>query len=301
MTPTELKNTIKSGLLSFPVTHFGSDRQLNLRSQQEHVTWLSDFGASALFAAGGTGELFSLSRREISQVTSAIKEAAGTTPVISGCAYGAETAKELAGDAEANGADGLLLLPYYPAATSQEGLFHQIKAVCDATELAVILYNRGNSVVDADTLLNLADQCPNLVGLKDGTGNVGLVREVTARLGDRLCFIGGMPTHELFAQAYQAAGVTTYSSAVFNFAPKLAIEFFNALREGDHEKILTILKEFFFPFAKIRDRRAGYAVSIIKAGCFLIGRSAGPTRPPLTDLTDEELDMLRPLVGRFST
>jgi len=54
-------------------------------------------------------------------------------------------------------------------------------------------------------VLRLADACPNLVGFKDGTGRVDLVREVTARLGDRLVYIGGMPTHELYAEAYYGA------------------------------------------------------------------------------------------------
>ena len=210
-------------------------------------------------------------------------------------------AKEIAQDAEAIGADGLLLFPQYLIEATQEGLFYHLKSICDATDLAVIVYNRGNCVINADTLIKLADQCPNLIGFKDGTGNIGQVREITAKLGERLCCIGGMPTHELYAQAYHGAGVTTYSSAVFNFMPELAVEFFSAMRDSDYEKTLKILNEFFFPFARIRDRRTGYAVSIIKAGCSLIGHSAGPTRPPLTDLAEEEVDMLQALVERFTT
>ena len=300
MTPPELKDAIDAGLLSFPVTHFNADRSLNLDSQQRHVAWLATFGASALFAAGGTGEFFSLSRSEISRVVAAVKEAAGNTPIVSGCGYGTEMAKGIARDAQASGADGLLLFPQYLVEAPQEGLFKHIKAICDATDLAVIVYNRGNSVVEAETLLRLADQCRNLVGFKDGTGNIGLVREITARLGDRLCYIGGMPTHELFAHAYYGIGVATYSSAVFNFVPKLAVEFFRGMRACDHAATTRILNEFFFPFARIRDRRIGYAVSIIKAGCSFVGHSAGPTRPPLTDLTTEELEMLEPLVEKFS-
>ena len=301
MTPLKLKTAISSGLLSFPVTHFNANHSLNLDSQQKHVAWLSEFGASALFVAGGTGEFFSLSRSELSRVTNAVKEAAINTPIISGCGYGTEMAKEIAHDAETIGADGLLLFPQYLIEATQEGLFYHIKSICDATDLAVIVYNRGNCIISPDTLIKLAGQCPNLIGFKDGTGNIGQVREVTAKLGERLCCIGGMPTHELYAQAYYGAGVTSYSSAVFNFIPELAVEFFSAVHGNDHEKTLKILNEFFFPFTRIRDRRAGYAVSIIKAGCSLIGYSAGPTRPPLTDLTEEEMDMLRALMERFTT
>lgn len=299
MTPSEIKVRISSGLLSFPVTHFDSDFNLDLDGYREHVGWLAGFGAAALFAAGGTGEFFSLSRGEAAAVIGAAREAAGDVPIIAGCGYGTAMAREIARDAEAAGADGLLLLPHYLVGAPQEGLYRHIRSVCDATGLGVIVYSRANSVVTSETLMRLADACPNLIGFKDGTGQLGLVREITARLGDRLCYIGGMPTHELFAEAYAGAGMTTYSSAVFNFLPGMASDFFHALRAGDRAAMQDILEAFFFPFAKIRDRRAGYGVSIIKAGVRLIGRDPGPVRPPLTDLTQAESEMLRPLVERF--
>jgi 5-dehydro-4-deoxyglucarate dehydratase len=299
MTPSEIKSRISSGLLSFPVTHFDAALNLDLDSYRAHVEWLSGFDAAALFAAGGTGEFFSLTRAEIAAVTRAAKEVSGDVPIISGCGYGTEMAKEIARDAEAAGADGLLLLPHYLIGAPQEGLYDHVKAVCGATGLGVIIYNRANSVLTAETLLRLVDKCPNLIGFKDGTGQIGLVREVTARLGERLCYVGGMPTHELYAEAFNGAGVTTYSSAVFNFVPGMAVDFFRAMRTGDSATMDRLLKEFFFPFAKIRDRQTGYPVSIIKAGVRLIGRGSGPVRPPLTDLTTEEDAMLRPLIERF--
>ncbi|MCX2721609.1 5-dehydro-4-deoxyglucarate dehydratase [Roseibium salinum] len=298
MTPEQLKGVISSGLLSFPVTHFHPDGSFNRASYQKHVAWLSQYDAAALFAAGGTGEFFSLLPEEVGNVVQAAKEASGTTPIISGCGYGTEIAKEIAARAEKAGADGLLLLPHYLITGPQEGLYRHVKAVCEATGLGVIVYNRDNSVLKTQTLQRLADDCPNLIGFKDGTGKVDLVREITATLGDRLCYVGGMPTHELFAEALYGAGVTTYSSAVFNFVPELALRFFNALRGGDRETVQTILEEFFFPFARLRDRQPGYAVSAIKAGVRIAGFEPGPVRPPLTDLSVEETDMLRSLFDR---
>jgi len=300
MTPSEIKGRIASGLLSFPVTHFTDDRALDLDSYQRHVAWLAGFDAAALFAAGGTGEFFSLTGAEVAAVTRAAKEAAGDVPIIAGCGYGTAMASEIAREAENAGADALLLLPPYLIGSPQEGLYRHIKAVCDATGLGVIVYNRANAVASADTMVRLADACPNLIGFKDGTGQIGTVREITARLGDRLVYVGGMPTHELFAEAYNGAGVTTYSSAVFNFVPAMAVRFYRAMRTGDRATMHRLLTGFFFPFAKIRDRQAGYAVSIIKAGTRMIGHRCGPVRPPLTDLTGEEEAMLRPLVEKFS-
>ncbi|TIQ22924.1 MAG: 5-dehydro-4-deoxyglucarate dehydratase [Mesorhizobium sp.] len=300
MSPDEIKSRVASGLLSFPVTHFNEDFSLNLESYRAHVAWLSGFGAAALFAAGGTGEFFSLSPEEVADVTRAAKDASGDVPIIAGCGYGTALATEIAHRAEAAGADGLLLLPHYLMDASQEGIFRHVKAVCQSTGLGVIIYNRANSVANADTVARLADACPNLIGFKDGTGKVDLVRHVTAKLGDRLCYIGGMPTHELFAEGFNGAGVTTYSSAVFNFVPELAQRFYRAMRTGDRAAMEEILHSFFFPFAALRDREQGYPVSIIKAGVELIGRTPGPLRPPLTDLKPQEKDVLRGLIEKIA-
>jgi len=298
MSPAEIKARLSSGLLSFPVTHFDADLRLNLNSYGDHVEWLSGFGAAALFAAGGTGEFFSLTFQEIADVTRAAKDAAGDVPIITGCGYGTVMAKEIARKAEDAGADGLLLLPHYLIGAPQEGIHQHIKAVCQSTGLGVIIYNRANSIVKTDTLSRLADEGPNLIGFKDGSGQIDLVREITAKLGDRLCYIGGMPTHELYAEAFNAAGVTTYSSAVFNFVPELAQRFYRAMRGNDAATMTSILTDFFFPFAKIRDRQVGYPISIIKAGVEIIGRNPGPVRPPLTDLTTDEKEMLRALIAQ---
>lgn len=296
MEPKQLKSIISSGLLSFPVTHFHADGALNLESYRRHVEWLANYDAAALFAAGGTGEFFSMTPPEVEHVVKAAKEAAGNMPIISGCGYGTEIAKDIAARAERAGADGLLLLPHYLITGPQEGLYRHIKSVCQSTGLGVIVYNRDNSVLTADTLKRLADECPNLIGFKDGTGKVDLVREITASMGSRLCYVGGMPTHELFAESLYGAGVTTYSSAVFNFIPELALRFFNALRGNDRSTVQSILELFFFPFARLRDRQPGYAVSAIKAGVEIVGFTPGPLRPPLTGLTADELEVLHGLV-----
>lgn len=299
MEPNSLKAALGAGLLSFPVTPFGTDGAFNAKVYGDHVGWLAGFKARVLFAAGGTGEFFSLAPEEVPAIIRTAKAAAGETPIVSGCGYGTRMAVSLATAAEAAGADGILLLPHYLIEASQQGLYAHVKAVCDAVKIGVMIYNRDNSIVEADTLARLCEACPNLIGFKDGSGRIGLVREITAKMGDRLTYLGGMPTAELFADAYLGAGVTTYSSAVFNFVPKLAQEFYAALRAGQRARTDAILREFFYPFMKIRDRKKGYAVSAIKAGVRLIGFDAGPVRVPLTDLTEEETQMLAQLIEPY--
>lgn len=147
------------------------------------------------------------------------------------------------------------------------------------------------------TLAKLCERCPNLIGFKDGYGDIELMTRIYARLGDRLIYIGGLPTAETFALPYLEMGVTTYSSAIFNFVPQFAQDFYAAVRRRDHEKVYAGLREFVLPYIGIRNRRKGYAVSIVKAGMNAIGRPAGPVRPPLVDLTQAELDELTKLIG----
>jgi len=291
-----LKQAIGSGLLSFPVTHFDEDLRFNEAAYRRHIEWLSGYDAAVLFAAGGTGEFFSLNPSEIPDVVRAAKGSAGKTPIISGTGYGTSLAVEIAKSAEKAGADGLLLLPPYLMFAEQEGLIVHVKAVCQAVGIGVVVYNRDNAILTADSLARLCDECPNLIGFKDGVGDVDKVIEITTKIGDRLVYVGGMPTHEVYAQAYFAAGVTTYSSAVFNFVPELAQKFYRALRGGNQAVVDQILKDFFFPLVALRNRKKGYAVSIIKAGLRVLGEDPGPVRPPLTDLTADELAILKRLI-----
>ena len=211
MSPTEMAQTLAKGLLSFPVTHFDKDFRFQEGAYRDHCAWLLSFKRlTGLFAAGGTGEFFSLTPAEVdSVVTAAVKETNGKTPVIAGCGYGTATAVELARSAEAAGADGLLLLPPYLMVPSQEGLMAHVEAVCKAVKIGVIVYNRDNAVLNETSLAKLCDRNPNLVGFKDGVGDIELMMRVYARMGDRLTYVGGLPTAETFALPYLEMGVTT--------------------------------------------------------------------------------------------
>ena len=167
--------------------------------------------------------------------------AAGTgVPILAGAGYGTRTAIQLARSAERAGADGILLFPPYLLVSEQEGLFAHIKAVCNAVGIGVIVYNRDNAIIQPRTLQRLAEACPNLIGFKDGHGDIEQVWKATNLIGDRLTYVGGMPTAEVYAAPYYAAGVTTYSSAVFNFIPEAALAFYRGqLANSDVEAETT--------------------------------------------------------------
>ena len=289
---------VGSGLLSFPVTHFDEQFEFDVASFRSHIAWLLDHRPAALFAAGGTGEFFSLTREEFSSVVAAtVAETAGRVPVVAGCGYGTRTAIQFARAAEAAGADGLLLFPPYLVNAEAGGLVRHVQAICASTQLGVIFYNRDNAVLNESALERLCDLCPNLVGLKDGHGDIELITRISNRIGDRLVYIGGLPTAETFALPYLEIGVTTYSSAIFNFIPQFAQDFYTAVRRRDRATIAAMLRDFVLPYIALRSRRKGYAVSIVKAGLAAVGRPAGPVRPPLTDLEPNEVEELKALIA----
>jgi 5-dehydro-4-deoxyglucarate dehydratase len=160
----------------------------------------------------------------------------------------------------------------------------------------VVVYNRGASRFHPDTLARLAERNPNLVGYKDGVGDIEAQVAVYQKLGDRFAYLGGLPTAEVYAAAYKALGTPVYSSAVFNFIPRTAMRFYEAVRTDDLDTQHRLLKDFFMPYLDIRNRMQGYAVSIVKAGARIVGHDAGPVRAPLTDLKPAEVEALRALI-----
>ena len=298
MSPEEFATRIGTGLLSFPVTHFTDACAFEESPYRDHLEWLLQYKPAGLFAAGGTGEFFSLTLQEFSAVVSAaVLQTNHRVPVVAGCGYGTAMAKQFAQVAETAGADGLLLLPPYLVNAEPAGIMAHVEAVCASTNLGVIFYNRDNAIVNEVTIEQLCARCPNLVGFKDGYGDIELMTRIYARMGDRLTYVGGLPTAETFALPYLEMGVTTYSSAIFNFLPEFAQSFYAAVRRRDHDEVFKQLRDFVLPYIEIRNRRRGYAVSIVKAGMRAIGRPAGPVRSPLTDLDRSEMEALARLIA----
>ena len=297
MDPQDLKRIVSTGLLSFPLTDFDAQGNFNERGYRARLEWLAPYGATALFAAGGTGEFFSLTAEEYPAIIrAAVDTCRGKVTIIAGAGGPTRFAIQCARAAEEAGAHGVLLLPHYLTEAGQEGLAAHVEAVCRSVKLGVIVYNRANSKLQPATLAGLAQRNPNLIGFKDGVGDIELMSSIFMKMGDRFSYLGGLPTAEVYAAAYKALGTPVYSSAVFNFIPKTALQFYEAVRSDDLATQHRLLRQFFMPYLDIRNRVPGYAVSIVKAGAKLVGHDAGPVRPPLTDLKPGEMEQLKALI-----
>lgn len=292
-----IRAALEDGLLSFPITDFDQQGKFDPGGYAARLDWFVTHRVSSVFVAGGTGEFFSLSEDEYRQIVTVTAETVQEKiPMISSVGRSVPDAIAHARIAEKAGMNALLLMPPYLTECPQDGTYQYAKAIMNNTGLPVIYYNRANGVLSSEYIQRLADECDNFIGLKDGTGNIQELNDTIKSVGNRLSYIGGVPTAEIISEAYLAIGVNTYSSAVFNFVPELANHFYTALRAGNKETVTQILKHFFVPFVRLRNKKNGYAVSLIKAGAKIIGRSAGDVRAPLTMPSAEHVKALEEVI-----
>ncbi|MEU3292276.1 5-dehydro-4-deoxyglucarate dehydratase [Streptomyces longwoodensis] len=304
MTPASFaaRLAVPSGPLFFPVTAFGPDGSLDLDAFRAHVRRGVEAGAAAVFACCGTGEFHALTPEEFEDcVRAAVEVTGGRVPVVAGVGYGTALAVRYARLAHAAGADGLLALPPYLVVAGQEGLLRHYREVTAATPLPVIVYQRDNAVFTPATVVELA-RTEGIVGLKDGLGDLDLMQRVISAVrtevpGDFLYF-NGLPTAEQTQLAYRALGVPLYSSAVFCFAPEIALAFHRALRTGDDAAARRLLDGFYRPFVELRARGRGYAVALVKAGVRLRGLDVGEVRPPLHEPSEDHVKQLAQVIER---
>ncbi|GGQ24928.1 5-dehydro-4-deoxyglucarate dehydratase [Streptomyces roseolilacinus] len=300
MTPPPLADRL-DGLLFFPVTAYGPDGALDLGAFRAHVRAGVERGAAAVFACCGTGEFHALTPEEYRAcVAAAVEEAAGRVPVVAGTGYGTALAIRYARLAEEAGADGLLALPPYLVVADQAGLLRHYTALAAATSLDLVVYQRDNAVFTPATAVALA-RLDRVVGLKDGLGDLDLMQRIVSAVraeGLDLLYFNGLPTAELTGAAYRGIGVTLYSSAVFCFAPEIALAFHRALGAGDHAAVDRLVDGFYRPFADLRAKGRGYAVSLVKAGVRLRGADVGEVRPPLTEPAPAHVEELAALIDR---
>ncbi len=300
--PLTARLSIPSGPLFFPVTAYGPDGAVDLDTYRTHVRRGVEAGAAAVFACCGTGEFHALTPEEFDGcVAAAVEAAGGRVPVVAGAGYGTALAVRYARLAERAGADGLLAMPPYLVRAAQEGLLRHYRELAAATSLPVVVYQRDNAVLTPATVVELA-RTDGIIGLKDGHGDLDLMQRTVSAVrteapGDFLYF-NGLPTAELTQPAYRGIGITLYSSAVFCFAPEIALACHTAFRTGDEATAHRLLDGFYRPFVELRDRGQGYAVSLVKAGVRLRGLDVGEVRPPLHEPAGDHVARLARLIER---
>lgn len=296
MHPSTLSNKL-SGVIAFPVTPFKEDLSLDLPGLHENLTKLLEHPITAVVAAGGTGELYSLTPAEYARVVELTAHAVeDRVPVIAGVGFGQRLAVEMAQAAEKAGADGILAFPpYYPQAEN-EGLFEYYRAIGEATGLGMLIYSRDWASFSPSMVERLT-AIPTLVGWKDGQGDMRRLQMIINQVGDRLHWIGG--AGEDLVAAYFSIGVRAFTSSIATVAPRLSLKLHELATSGDSEALTELLTRCVVPLYAVRARRKGYEVAAMKAMMDMVGLNGGPVRPPLVNVKPDEVDELRTILATW--
>jgi 5-dehydro-4-deoxyglucarate dehydratase len=281
-------------VIAFPITPFKSDLSLDLEGLQDNLGKLLAHPICAIVAAGGTGEMYSLTPAEHLQVVrTTVEVAQGRVPVIAGVGFGQQLAVELARASADAGADGILAFPpYYPQA-DDEGLLGYYVAIGEATKLGLLIYSRDWAVFSPAMVERLA-AIPNLIAWKDGQGDIRRYQMIINRVGDRLYWIGG--AGDDLVPAYYSLGIRTYTSSIATVAPRLSLKLHELAANGCDDELRQLIHRCVVPLYAIRARRKGYEVSTMKALMDMAGQHGGPVRPPLVNVTSEEQEELRAIL-----
>jgi len=296
MHPSTLRNKL-SGVIAFPVTPFKEDLSLDLPGLHENLTKLLEHPITAVVAAGGTGELYSLTTAEYVRVVELTTHAVeDRVPVIAGVGFGQRLAVEMAQAAEKAGADGILAFPpYYPQA-EDEGLLEYYRAIGNATRLGMLIYTRDWANFSPAMVERLC-AIPTLIGWKDGHGDIRRLQMIINHVGDRLHWIGG--AGDDMVAAYFSIGVTTFTSSIATVAPLLSLRLWELADAGDSDALSDLLDRCVIPLYALRARRKGYEVSAMKAMMDMVGMNGGPVRPPLVNVKPDEEDELRTILASW--
>jgi 5-dehydro-4-deoxyglucarate dehydratase len=294
MTSGELRSRFR-GVFGFPVTPFHQDLSLNLKGLAHNVDQMSRHPFCALVAAGGTGELYSLTVSEIIDVVRVtVEAAAGRMPVVAGVGFNAALGMEMARGAEKAGADCLLVLPPYYSNPPESGLFDYYQAIGGATGLPLMIYSRDWAVFSPEQVARLADRVPSLAAWKDGQGDARKYQRIMSHVGDRLTWLGGIGDD--CVPAYFAIGVQAYTSSISNIAPALSLQLAEAGLQRDFVRLDDLMRRYVHPLYAIRDRQRGYEVAVMKTAMEILGMPAGPVRPPLSPCRAQDVDDIRKLM-----
>jgi 5-dehydro-4-deoxyglucarate dehydratase len=296
--PADLRAGLSSGVIAFPVTPFASDGALDEEGLRRNLTALLEHPMTAVFAPGGTGEIFSLTPEEHRRVVAATVEvAAGRVPVVAGVGFNGRIGATLAVRAAEAGADGILAFPPYYTHADEESLADYYAELAGATRLGLLVYSRDWVNPSPAWVERLAVRIPGLVAWKDGTGDIRRYRQIIHRVGDRLHWIGG--AGDDLVPGYYAIGIRTYTSSIANVAPRLSLQLHEAASQGDSASLAALMSDYVLPLYALRSRRRGYEVSVMKEMMRQLGLAAGPVRPPLPELRPEEKDLVKPMLERW--
>ena len=297
MTPRDFARQL-TGVFGFPVTPFRQDLSLDLAALERNVDEMAAHPFCAMVATGGTGELYSLTAEETEEVVrTAVQATKGRMPIVAGTGFNAAMGADIARRAEKAGAQCLLVLPPYYSNAPEEGLFAYYETIGKATGLPLMIYSRDWANFSPDQVSRLADRVPTLAAWKDGQGNGMRYGRIMQTVGDRLAWLGGLGDD--CVPVYFAVGVQAYTSSISNISPKVSLALAKAGMAHDFTALNSLMNRFVNPLYALRERVKGYEVAVMKTAMEMMGKPAGPVRPPLKNTRPQDIKDLEQIVDVY--
>jgi 4-hydroxy-tetrahydrodipicolinate synthase len=281
------------------VTPFHEDGSVNYEAFAEQIERQIAGGTDAIIVCGTTGEASTLTHEEhLDVIRYCVEKVNKRIPVIAGTGSNCtDTAIYLSQEAEKAGADGLLLVtPYYNKCT-QRGLLEHFKMVAESVSLPIILYNipgrTGGVLIAPETVCTLCREVPNIVGVKDATGNISGVAKLMHMAAGDVDVYSGNDDQIVPILSLGGKGVI---SVLSNVAPKQTHDicqmFFDGNVEGSRQLQLDALPVIDGLFCEVNPIP-------VKKAMNLMGLEAGPLRRPLTEMEDAHAAVLEKAMKEF--
>lgn len=281
------------------VTPFKPNGEVNYEAFASQIERQIKGGTDAIIVCGTTGEASTLTHEEhLDVIEYCVKQVGGRIPVIAGTGSNCtETAVYLSQEAEKRGADGLLLVtPYYNKCT-QKGLKEHFTIIAEAVKIPIILYNipgrTGGVLIQPETVVDLCTSIPNIVGVKDATGNLSGVARLMAMAKGKVDVYSG--NDELIVPILSLGGKGVIS-VLSNVAPKqthdICEKFFAGDVEGSRNIQLDAIPLIDGLFCEVNPIP-------VKKAMNLMGLEAGPLRRPLTEMEEANAKKLQEAMKGF--
>jgi 4-hydroxy-tetrahydrodipicolinate synthase len=285
-------------VLTAMVTPFTAEGELDLDGAATLARWLVAHGSDGLVVTGTTGEGPTLTDEEDEELWSAVRAAVEVPLVFGAGTNDTRHTRELVQRAGAAGADGLLIVAPYYNKPSQAGFEAHFRAVAEATELPIVLYDipgRTGRKVSTELLVRLACEVPNIVGLKDAAGDPGETARVVAAAPDDFDVYSGDDAMTLPLLAVGAVGVI--GTATHWCGPQMS-ELIAAFDKGDHERARELNASLFESYW-YESREIAQFAQAVKTALRCLGLPAGPCRLPIGPEPEGLEDEARAMLDRL--
>ncbi|WP_135366597.1 dihydrodipicolinate synthase family protein [Halosimplex halophilum] len=304
MDATRLRSSFETVAFTTAVPFDRAGGAVDHEALADNLSGMYEAGARLFVPCGNTGEYYALTDEERVAVVETHVEATGDeATVVGGAAGNVREVLDLAADYEAAGADALMVMHPDHTYVHERGLAEYYHAICDGTDLGVVIYKRGPEVT-RNVLIELSER-DEVVAVKFAVADVKEFAQTVQDADGAVTWINGIA--ERYAIPFAVEGASGYTTGVGNFVPRVTLALFEAIEKEQYDRARRI-QQALRPLEDLREEPGegssvpnGNNVPVIKAGLDLAGYEGGAVRRPLVELSERDRERLESHYERLET